>query len=65
MTEINYVLEGVKIGACFLGIVGAGVWGFYELAKEFKKPKDETHQKERLAYLEAKKERWESYFRKD
>lgn len=62
MTEIEYAIEGIKLGMCIMGLIVVGAFALKEVLDEFKKPIDRKAQQERLAYLEAKRQRWEDYF---
>lgn len=65
MTEMSYVVEGIRLGICVAGVSVALIYGIYELSKEFKKPTDQKAYDERKAYLIEKRERWEAYFKGD
>lgn len=62
MTEIEYAVEGIKLGMCIMGLIVVSVYALKEVLDEFKKPIDRKVQQERMAYLEAKRQRWEDYF---
>lgn len=62
MTEIEFAVEGIKLGMCIMGLIVVGVYALKEVLDEFKKPIERKAQQERLAYLEDKRQRWEDYF---
>ncbi len=62
MTEIECAVQGIKLGMCIMGLIVVCAFALKELIDEFKKPIDHKAQQERMAYLEAKRKRWEDYF---
>lgn len=61
MTPKLFVLS-VTSGMCFMAIIIIGVYAFKLVLDEFKKPINYKARQERMAYLEAKRQRWEDYF---
>ncbi len=60
--ETNLLVKSFESGVCMTLLFISSVFALKTVINEFRKPVDYKAQQERLAYLEAKRQRWEDYF---